>query len=182
MTGGTAADYFEAVHGVFDNILPGWETKVVGIATDGASVMRGYRTGLVVWLQKDIEGLVAVHCVAHDLQLATMDASKDLEYLTRDFDPTLKVLFNHYHYSPKRQRTLEEIAAQIGQQPGELKKLTQWKNLRWAACEEQLIEVVQDDWPSIVTHLREEAEAKTAEGAIQGKMCGNFNTFFSHYV
>ena len=64
------------------------------MATDGCSVMRGKHTGLIVHLKNEIpHDLLSVHFVAHDLQLAILDASGDLNYMTTKFDPTLKPLF-----------------------------------------------------------------------------------------
>ena len=106
--------------------------------------MRGKRTGLVVRLQNDIPDLLSVHCVAHDLQLAILDASHDLDYMTNTFDPTLKKLFNFYHYSGRCTRDLEKAAAELNLTK-ELKRLPQWKSLRWAACEQQLVEAIIAD-------------------------------------
>ena len=42
---------------------------MVGLATDGASVMRGSQTGVSTCLKEEIEHLIANHCMAHRLQL-----------------------------------------------------------------------------------------------------------------
>lgn len=169
MEGGTAIDYYQATHRVLDESLPGWQKSTVGIATDGASVMTGRHNGLAARLKEDMPGLIAIHCVAHNLQLAIMDASKDVDYIAKKFDPTLKKLFNHYHFSPKRQRSLQKTAADALKKPSDLRKLTQWKNLRWAACEERLVDVLLTDWLAIVADLsKEEAEATDGGATAKG--------------
>ena len=47
--------------------------KVVGLAADGARIMLGCHGGVAAKLTKDIPYLVALHCVAHRLQLAVLD-------------------------------------------------------------------------------------------------------------
>ena len=44
-----------------------WKKKLVGIASDGAAVMRGRRSGVVARLTKGLPHVVAVHCMAHRL-------------------------------------------------------------------------------------------------------------------
>ena len=63
---------------------------MIGLATDGGSTMTGRRKGLTV-RQKEVPGLLAIHCVAHLLQLAIKDAAKKLQ-LTGKFNETLKQL------------------------------------------------------------------------------------------
>ena len=64
---------------------------MIGLATDGGSTMTGRRKGLTV-RQKEVPGLLAIHCVAHVLQLAIKDAAKELEFMGK-FDETLMSLF-----------------------------------------------------------------------------------------
>ena len=110
MTGGKAEDYEAAVDEVLTSVMEDWRSKMVGLATDGPNVMRGTRSGLAVRLERQVDGLVTVHCVAHDLHRCVLDACKELDYLKLKFEPTLKKLFSHYHFSPKRQRNLRTHA------------------------------------------------------------------------
>ena len=67
---------------------------MIGLATNGASVMIGRRKGLTVRLEKEVSSLLAIHCVADVLQLAIKDAAKDLELeFMGKFDETLMSLF-----------------------------------------------------------------------------------------
>ena len=51
--------------------------KIVSLATDGASVMVGRHAGVAAMLKQDVPHLVSIHCVAHRLGLAILDAIKD---------------------------------------------------------------------------------------------------------
>jgi hypothetical protein len=53
--------------------------NMVGLATDGASAMRGDYTGLVGLLKQELPWLVAVHCAAHRLHLVAVDLLKDAD-------------------------------------------------------------------------------------------------------
>ena len=85
-----------------------------------------------------------MHCVTHEMQLALKDASHDLDYMTDKFHPTLKKLFNFYHYSARRTRNMEEAAENV-QLPSRLKKFPQLKTLRLTGCEQRLVEAVITD-------------------------------------
>ena len=95
MSGGGAAHFLETTHHALNDVVD-WQKETIAVATDGCSVMRGKHNGLVVRLEREIPHLVSIHCVAHDLQLAILDASSDLECMSKTFDPTLKSLFNFY--------------------------------------------------------------------------------------
>lgn len=44
--------------------------KLVGIVTDGASVMVGKKEGLTTKLKRDVPKVVSVHCICHKLALS----------------------------------------------------------------------------------------------------------------
>ena len=49
--------------------------KLVGCNFDGASVMMGKKSGVAVQIQKKVpQPVVILHCVAHSLELAVLDA------------------------------------------------------------------------------------------------------------
>ena len=50
-------------------------TKMVGIGTDGASVMTGRKNGVVVKLKEMAPSLIGVHCAAHRCSLASSQAA-----------------------------------------------------------------------------------------------------------
>ena len=50
-----------------------------GLATDGAAVMVGRKSGLGVLLQEDIKDLTTVHCICHRLALVCTDTNVNLK-------------------------------------------------------------------------------------------------------
>lgn len=50
------------------------KNHLISIATDGAAVMTGKDSGLIVRLNKDFPSLKSVHCLAHKLELAVHDS------------------------------------------------------------------------------------------------------------
>ena len=162
MTGTMAKDYLMVSLATLEP-TPLWRDKLIGLATHGASTMRGCKNGLAARLTRVVPGLLSIHCIAHDLQLAILDAAKDLDYM-RKFDDTLKSLFKYYQNSSRRLRGLELAAQEIGM-AGALKKLTKVKTLRWAASEKRAVEALLADWKAVVAHLEEEVEERTDTGA-----------------
>ncbi|KAI5083925.1 hypothetical protein GOP47_0000094 [Adiantum capillus-veneris] len=60
--------------------------KLVGIATDGATVMSGQHTGLVTRLREKVPHLISFHCIAHRQALAAGDAfktNKEFKYVDK---------------------------------------------------------------------------------------------------
>lgn len=74
---------------------------------DGASVMMGEINGVACRLKRRVPHIVILHCVAHKLELAVLDAVK-VPYLQK-FDDTIKAIFKMYYRSPKKRRELKEI-------------------------------------------------------------------------
>lgn len=89
-----------------------WKRKLVGSGTDGASVMRGHRTGVVARMKVEISHLVDIHCVAHKLELGILDAIKHDRELEKAKE-LLQGIYRHYHFSTKAVRELKEIAAAL---------------------------------------------------------------------
>ena len=87
-----------------------WLKKVVCANFDGASVMMGKINGVAGKLDRRIPYIVILHCVAHKLELAVLDAVKQVPYL-KEFDDIVKAIFKMYHRSPKKKERakLKEI-------------------------------------------------------------------------
>lgn len=69
----------KAIKGVMGMVSPQWEDKLVAVATDGAEVMVGARTGVVQRLRGDRPYVVGVHCMAHRLELSFQDSVKNIK-------------------------------------------------------------------------------------------------------
>lgn len=75
-----------------------WKAAMVHMGTDGASVYTGKHNGVVAKLTQDIPWLTGIHCVAHNLELAALDALKAEEALN-DVKEMLQGIYKHYKYS-----------------------------------------------------------------------------------
>jgi hypothetical protein len=90
MSATDAATYHQSVKNILQRLANGDETynKIIGLGADGASTMMGQHTGLKARMKNDLPDIIAVHCVAHNLQLAIGDACKGVSYLKDSFQPT----------------------------------------------------------------------------------------------
>ena len=57
--------------------------KVIGFASDGASVMVGRKTGVTTLLKQANPFLISIHCIAHRLALAAAGAASCCPYLVQ---------------------------------------------------------------------------------------------------
>ncbi|KAJ8340715.1 hypothetical protein SKAU_G00353480 [Synaphobranchus kaupii] len=82
---------------------------VVFLCTDGVAVYMGKRTGVAAKLKEHIEHLLAIHCVAHRLELGMVDSIKEHPRLKK-LQEVLHFLHQQYHYSLKALRELRMLA------------------------------------------------------------------------
>ena len=75
-----------------------WKKKLVGVASDGAAVMRGCRSGVVSRLTEGLPHVVGVHCMAHRLELSFKDAANK-NPCCKKIDSLLMGLYYVYHNS-----------------------------------------------------------------------------------
>ena len=76
--------------------------KMVGSNFDGASVMLVSKSGVAQKLKERVgDYLVPIHRVAHCLELAILDAVKEVQYL-KTFQETVQAVLKYYYYSPKK--------------------------------------------------------------------------------
>lgn len=84
------------------------EHKIVAFGSDGASVMIGRRNGVSVPLKQVAPWVIANHCVAHRLALATAKVADDISYIKK-FKVILGQLYRFYSYSGVHMAGLKEI-------------------------------------------------------------------------
>ena len=71
------------------------KVKMVSCNFDGAAVMMGKHSGVATKLKERVGNyLVAIHYVAHCLELAVLDAVKEVPYL-KTFQETVKEVFKY---------------------------------------------------------------------------------------
>ncbi|MCO5590602.1 hypothetical protein L7F22_044573 [Adiantum nelumboides] len=125
--------------------------KMIGIATDGASVMTGASNGVVSRLKRSIPHLLSFHCIAHRESLATGDAFKTF----KEFKFVNKVARKLYEWvcrSAKRHAILADIVNAFGiGRHGKL-KLLKMHDVRWLS-KGQVMERVIRMMPALLTVL-----------------------------
>lgn len=80
--------------------------NLVGLGTDGASIMRGVHTGVTTQFKKVNSTIIAIHCMAHRLQLACEKAAKKVPYIEK-YIAALNRFARILKDSPKLCRALE---------------------------------------------------------------------------
>ncbi|XP_023592678.1 zinc finger protein 862-like [Trichechus manatus latirostris] len=152
----TVDGYFETIISALDELdipfrKPGW---VVGLGTDG-SAMLSCKGGLVEKFQEVIPQLLPVHCVAHQLHLAVVDACGSID-LVRKCDRHIRTIFKFYQSSNKRLRELQEGAALLEQ---EILRLKDLNAIRWVASKRRTLNALLVSWPALARHLQSVADA-----------------------
>ncbi|XP_077634120.1 zinc finger protein 862 isoform X1 [Crocuta crocuta] len=152
----TVDGYFETIISALDELdipfrKPGW---VVGLGTDG-STMLSCRGGLVEKFQEVIPQLLPIHCVAHRLHLAVVDACGGID-LVKKCDRHIRTVFKFYQSSNKRLNELQEGAAPLEQEIIRLKDLNA---VRWVASKRRTLNALIVSWPALARHLQGVAEA-----------------------
>ena len=99
--GGTDAESLKkGIDSIFleDGKIPrtNYETNLVTLATDGASVNTGRISGLVTRFTLGREWLVQIHCINHRIELAIKDALKEtkFKYIDDFYQSNFKLLTN----------------------------------------------------------------------------------------
>ena len=87
---------------------------VMGLATDGASVMVGTREGVASKLKRDNPCIIAIHCVCHRLALACTDCNEDTKYI-QDVSDILRQTWKHFENSPKRTALLMKVLTNVNE-------------------------------------------------------------------
>ncbi|XP_050414121.1 zinc finger protein 862 isoform X2 [Patella vulgata] len=117
--------------------------KMCGIATDGAAVMVGSRSGLTTRFKEIVPGLLSTHCIAHRLALCSSGAYK------------------YFSNSPKnlsRLEKIQEILASVNADSGT--RLKQISNTRWLSFEGSVTALLRN-YSSLITVLLEDNSPKT---------------------
>ena len=150
--------------------------KLAGCNFDGCNVMMGKKGGVMQLLQEKIgRPIVGIHCVAHRLELAVLDAVKTCPYLSR-FEDTVKSIFKFYFYSPKRRREVNEIANILDEDNVYYSGL---QTTRWLASRHRAICALEKHFPTTVMHLQHKAgfydeQGQRAKGILKNLMSEKF--------
>ncbi|XP_071154595.1 zinc finger protein 862-like [Mytilus edulis] len=134
--------------------------KLYGISTDGASVMTGKKTGVVVRLREHVPTLIGVHCAAHKCSLATSQAARSITEL-QSYSRTVSNIFHYFSNSALRSNKLRQIQSLLNLP--EL-KYAEVHSVRWLSLD-RAVQVIFRTFPALVVALSHEAASNpTAKG------------------
>ena len=146
--------------GIDESVL---KKKLVGCNFDGAAVMMWKKSG-VATLYKQLlvcPWTIVVHCVAHNLELAVLDLTKELPCVSQ-VEETVKAIFKWYYYSPKRRREVNRIAEILDESHVYFSGVHQ---VRWLASRSRAFAALQKHLVAAVTHLQHAASLTGADAA-----------------
>ncbi|XP_068749056.1 zinc finger protein 862-like [Montipora capricornis] len=126
----------------------------------------GRQNGVLKKIKDDVPHLIEMHCVAHRLELAILDAFKG-ESILPELKDLLQGIYKHYHYSAKALRELNELAQVL-----ELSVLKPVSVLgtRWTPHLHRALKVFLQNFTVIYTHFENTAaRGDGASAAMQGR-------------
>ena len=134
--------------------LDDWKKKLVAVATDGASVNIGCKSGLITRLhdEDNMQHIIGVHCYAHKLELAVKDATKNVPCHEK-VQLLLKNLWLYYRTALNRAGLLNSFKS-LNQQS---LVPTRAGGTRWAAHTLKAVSHIIQGFGGIVTHLEQVA-------------------------
>lgn len=137
--------------------------KLVGCNFDGPSVMMGKKSGVAVQIQKKVpQPVVILHCVAHNLELAVLDAVKTVPYL-ETFHETIRQVFKFYYYSPKKRREVNAVSEILDENPAHFSSSI--KKTRLLSSRHRALAAMEKILPVTVTHLEQVSSGKGEDAA-----------------
>ncbi|KAJ8318234.1 hypothetical protein KUTeg_003325 [Tegillarca granosa] len=137
-----------------------WKEKVVAMGCDGAKVNIGVHDSVATRMKDEGRDYVlAVHCIAHRLELGVLSAIKNNNYLATVQD-MLNKIHKHYHYSPKALRELREIADTLDER---IIKPTRLQGTRWAPHINKAIKSLCSSYLVILAHFEHVSQARPGQ-------------------
>ena len=161
LAGGTADKILDSVLEVMKTRHLPME-KLFGMATDGASVMTGTRSGVTTRMKRRNPFMLSTHCVAHRLALASGQAADNVPYLKK-YQQYINTIYKYYHYSPKHSNTLERLQEVL--ECAE-KKFQQVFHTRWLSFDGAVQAVLTNLDPLFSALISDSSSDPTAKGIL----------------
>lgn len=103
-----------------------------------------------------------LHCVAHNLELAVLDAVKTVPYL-ETFHETIRQVFKFYYYSPKKRREVNAVSEILDENPAHFSSSI--KKTRLLSSRHRALAAMEKILPVTVTHLEQVSSGKGEDAA-----------------
>ena len=174
---GTAECVFEMLVKVLEEW--GITDKVIGLGSDGASVMMGVHNGVGVRLKRQRPALVHIHCAAHRVALATKDATESVDSVA-EYRKCLQQIFKLYRASGDRTHRLKEMCDALDDL--DYLSLKHPISVRWLSLG-KAVKAVKNIYPALTLELEEETNRNrlTAAGNLY-KKCKMFSFVAMTYM
>ena len=139
-------------------------SKLMGLSTDGASVMVGKTNGVAAKLRQSNDNLLNMHCVCHRLALACTDSCQELKFI-KEVDDVLRQLWYYFHNSPKKtacQIELKKVSLSHSEKAKKLlaKRLKKACQTRWLSFDASATAALQS-YEAFLLSLQEIDDATT---------------------
>ena len=156
-------------YGLHDDILA---ARWLGLATDGASVMLGKRSGVYAKLKCLFPNLIGWHCLNHRLELSVSDAVDACAGLN-NFKIFIGKLYSLYSASPKNRRALQVSANDLDVQ---LLKIGKILDVRWVASSFRTVRAVWNNFIALHGHFVSSENSRTLDSKERAQFKGLANT------
>ena len=148
--------------------------QLLGLCSDGASVMTGKRNGVAAKLKELNKSLVSVHCICHKLSLACCDTNDEIVYI-KEVERWLIQIWKFFENSPKRLAIYFKCQLSIKQlqEPSTKaqkvcqKRLAKATRTRWLSLSKAVEGVFNDYLPLMLTLRKLESTDALAAGLLQ---------------
>lgn len=147
-----SSSIFSALERVLGVLKIPW-TSVNSVCFDGAAAMSGHISGVQAKCKGQNNKILYVHCYAHCLNLALVDAclSRAENKILFDFFGTIQLAYNFIESSPVRHAIFERISSALGTALRTLKSLS---TTRWA-CRAEAVKAVRNNYSALVDTVEE---------------------------
>ncbi len=139
-------------------------SNCIGLGSDGASVMTGAHNGVSAQLKLMQPALISIHCVAHRLALAVIQAANKVGAVHK-FKNYINSLFVYFHGSAKCQGRLAETFEVLENRPA--LKLRKPADTRWLACDEA-VQIIKKSLQPLSIALQDLAAGDSSDATALG--------------
>ena len=150
-------------------------SKLSSMASDGAAVMTGKRSGVATRLKALNRHVITFHCLCHKLALACTDTNSEVHYI-KNVELWLRQLWKMFENSPKRTATYMKVQLQLKSlqlsENGKkvvTKKLKKACQTRWLSFDAATAAIF-DDYLAVLQTLRQLKDEDAIACGLLGKV------------
>ncbi len=127
----------------------------IAIATDGASVMLGSKSGVAKQFRDIVPSLIIWHCLCHRLELSIGDLKNDVVGINR-FVAFIDKLYSLFSQSPKNTREITAVCSDLGLQ---FLRIGRVLNVRWIASSFVTVKAIWNSYAALHAYFSTKPDA-----------------------